>query len=194
MASSDTQWASPGALGLAGFGFNTILLQIHNIGLIDSYIPLIYGFFWGGVAQVIAGIIDARRGDTFGLTAFTSYGVFWIGLSFGMLLEWLGVVELDGAGLAWLCICWGVFTGYMAIGTFRISMVHVFVFCTLTVLFGLLAAHFFGAIPAVVPGIEGLFCGAAAVYGSAAVVLNDKFGRESRWGCYPSRAVDGTGS
>ena len=178
MTSSDTQWANPGALGLAGFGFNTILLQIHNIGLIDSYIPLIYGFFWGGVAQVIAGIIDARRGDTFGLTAFTSYGVFWIGLSFGMLLEWLGVVELDGAGLAWLCICWGIFTGYMAIGTFRISMVHVFVFCTLTVLFSLLAAHFFGALPAVAPGIEGLFCGAAAVYGSAAVVLNDKFGRE----------------
>jgi len=57
-----TQWANPGALGLAGFGFNTILLQIHNIGLIDSTLPLIYGFFWGGIAQVIAGIIDARRG------------------------------------------------------------------------------------------------------------------------------------
>lgn len=146
--------------------------------MIDSALPLIYGFFWGGVAQIIAGIIDARRGDTFGLTAFTSYGVFWIGLSFGFLLEWIGVVELDLPGLAWLCICWGIFTGYMAIGTFRISCVHVFVFCMLTVLFSLLAAHFFGVLPAVVPGIEGMFCGAAAVYGSAAVVVNDKFGRE----------------
>ncbi len=178
MTSSDVKWANPGALGLAGFGFNTILLQIHNIGLIDSYIPLIYGFFWGGVAQIIAGIIDARRGDTFGLTAFTSYGAFWIGLSFSLLLEWTGVIEVDSAGLAWLCIAWGVFTGYMTIGTFKISMVHVFIFSTLTVLFGLLAVHFFGALPAVVPGIEGLFCGAAAVYGSAAVVLNDKYGRE----------------
>ena len=174
----DVQWANPGALGLAGFGFNTILLQIHNIGLIDGVLPLIYGFFWGGVAQIIAGIIDARRGDTFGLTAFTSYGVFWIGLSFAFLLEWMGIVKLDASGMAWVCICWGIFTGYMTIGTFRISCVHVFVFASLTLLFFLLAAHFYGALPAIVPGIEGIFCGAAAVYGSAAVVLNTKYGRD----------------
>jgi len=171
------QWANPGALGLAGFGLNTILLQIHNIGLIDGALPIIYGFFWGGMAQIIAGIIDARRGDTFGLTAFTSYGLFWIGLSFAFLLQWLGLVTLDGPGLGWLCICWGIFTGYMTIGTFRISCLHVFVFATLTLLFFLLAAHFFGALPAIVPGIEGIFCGAAAAYGSAAVVLREKFGR-----------------
>jgi len=173
----DVQWANPGALGLAGFGLNTILLQIHNIGLIDGTLPLIYGFFWGGVAQVIAGIIDARRGDTFGLTAFTSYGLFWIGLSFGFLLEWMGIVKLDAPGMAWVCICWGIFTGYMTIGTFRISCVHVFVFASLTLLFFLLAGHFYGALPAIVPGIEGIFCGAAATYGSAAVVLNAKYGR-----------------
>lgn len=178
MTRTDAQWASPGALGLAGFGFNTILLQLHNVGLMDSSVPLVYGLFWGGVAQIIAGIIDARRGDTFGLTAFVSYGAFWIGLSFAFLLGWMGVVEVDNPGLAWLCICWGVFTGYMAIGTFRISVMHVFVFSTLVVLFGLLAAHFFGALPAIVPGIEGLFCGAGAVYGSAAVIVNEKYGRE----------------
>lgn len=173
----NVEWANPGALGLAGFGLNTILLQIHNLGLIDSALPLIYGFFWGGAAQIIAGIIDARRGDTFGLTAFTSYGLFWIGLSFSFLLEWLGLVKLDAPGLAWLCICWGIFTGYMTIGTFRISYLHVFVFTTLTILFFLLAAHFYGALPAVVPGVEGIFCGAAAAYGSAAVILNTKYGR-----------------
>jgi succinate-acetate transporter protein len=173
----DTQWANPGALGLAGFGLNTILLQIHNIGFTDSTIPLIYGLFWGGIAQVISGIIDARRGDTFGLTAFTSYGLFWLGLSFGFLLEWMGFITLDSPGLAWLFICWGIFTGYMTIGTLRISLVHVFVFASLTLLFFLLAAHFFGAIPAIVPGIEGLFCGAGAVYGSAAIVLNSKYER-----------------
>ena len=177
MPKESVQWANPGALGLAGFGLNTILLQIHNIGLIDGALPIIYGFFWGGMAQIIAGIIDARRGDTFGLTAFTSYGLFWIGLSFAFLLQWLGLVTLDGPGLGWLCICWGIFTGYMTIGTFRISCLHVFVFATLTLLFFLLAAHFFGALPAIVPGIEGIFCGAAAAYGSAAVVLREKFGR-----------------
>ena len=175
--SNDVQWANPGALGLAGFGFNTILLQVHNIGLIDSALPLIYGFFWGGMAQVIAGIIDARRGDTFGLTAFTSYGLFWIGLSFAFLLQWLGLVTLDGPGLGWLCICWGIFTGYMTIGTFKISILHVFIFATLALLFFLLAAHFFGALPAIIPGIEGIVCGAAAVYGSAAVVVHEKYGR-----------------
>jgi len=177
MSKDDVVWANPGALGLAAFGFNTILLQVHNIGWIPSTMPLIWGFFWGGLAQVIAGIIDARRGDTFGLTAFVSYGVFWIGLASAFLLEWLGIVTLDGPGLAWTCICWGIFTGYMIAGALKISRVHVSIFASLTVLFGLLAGHFFGAIPAYVAGIEGIFVGAAAVYGSAAVIMNAKYGR-----------------
>jgi len=82
VSKDDIQWANPGALGLAGFGLNTILLQIHNIGLIEGILPLVYGFFWGGVAQVIAGIIDGRRGDTFGLTAFTfrsdRFHIIWL--------------------------------------------------------------------------------------------------------------------
>lgn len=171
------QWANPGAVGLAGFGFNTILLQIHNLGLIESAVPLIYGLFWGGIAQIIAGIIDARRGDAFGFTAFASYGAFWLGLSFGFLLQWMGLVQLDNAGLAWLCICWGVFTAYMSIGTFRISRVHVFIFLSLTVLFALLAVHFYTGLSAVLPGIVGIFCGGAAVYASAANVLQSKFNR-----------------
>jgi len=177
MSKDDVAWANPGALGLAAFGFNTILLQVHNIGWIAGTMPLIWGFFWGGMAQVIAGVIDARRGDTFGLTAFTSYGVFWIGIAFAFLLEWLGIVTLDGPGLAWTMIAWGIFTGYMTIGALRISRVHVAIFASLTVLFGLLAGYFFGILPARVAGIEGIFCGAAAVYGSAAVIMNNKYGR-----------------
>ncbi len=174
---SNQQWANPAALGLAGFGLNTILLQIHNIGLIDSTLPIVYGFFWGGMAQIIAGIIDGRRGDIFGLTAFTSYGLFWIGLSFGFMFQWLGLITMDGPGIAWTFILWGIFTAYMTIGTFKMSRMHVFIFSSLTLLFFLLAAHFYGVLPAVVPGIVGIFCGAAATYGSAAVVLNSKYGR-----------------
>ena len=173
----EVKWGHPGALGLAGFGFNTILPQVHNIDLITNVEPLLYGFFWGGLAQVIAGIIDDRRGDTFGLTAFTSYGLFWIGLSFIFLMDWLGVAHYTSEGLAWACILWGVFTAYMTVGTFRISKVHVFVFATLTLLFWLLAAVFFGGLSAKVAGVEGIFCGAAAAYGSAAVVLNAMYGR-----------------
>ena len=177
MPKDEVVWANPGALGLAAFGFNTILLQVHNIGWMPSTMPLIWGFFWGGLAQVIAGVIDARRGDTFGLTAFVSYGVFWIGLGFAFLLQWLNIVTLDGPGLAWTMIAWSIFTGYMIAGALRTSWVHVSVFVSLTVLFGLLAGHFFGAIPARVAGIEGIFCGGAAVYGSAAIIMNSKYGR-----------------
>ena len=173
----EPQWANPGALGLAAFGLNTILLQVHNIGWMDSTMPLIFGFFWGGLAQIIAGIIDARRGDTFGLTAFVSYGVFWLGLSFSFLLQWMGLVKLDNSGLAWTFVIWGIFTAFMMIGTLKMTFMHFFVFASLVVLFALLAAHFFGAISALPAGVEGLFCGGAAAYGAAAVIINGKFGR-----------------
>jgi succinate-acetate transporter protein len=173
----EPQWANPGALGLAAFGLNTVLLQIHNIGWIDSYMPLIYGIFWGGIAQIIAGIIDGRRGDTFGLTAFCSYGLFWIGIAMAFVFQWTGLVTLDNSGLAWTFIMWAIFTFFMMFGTFKMTFVHFFVFTSLVVLFALLAAHKFGAISSVPAGIEGLFCGGAAAYGAAAVIINGKFGR-----------------
>jgi succinate-acetate transporter protein len=174
---AEPQWGNPGALGLAAFGLNTILLQIHNIGWIDNTMSLIYGIFWGGIAQIIAGIIDGKRGDTFGLTAFTSYGAFWLGLAFAFLFQWTGVVTLDNSGLAWTFVMWGIFTAFMTIGTLKMTFVHFFVFASLVVLFALLAAHKFGAISALPAGIEGLFCGAAATYGAAAIIINGKFGR-----------------
>ena len=173
----ESQWANPGALGLAAFGLNTILLQIHNIGWIDNTMSLVYGIVWGGIAQIIAGIIDGKRGDTFGLTAFCSYGAFWLGLAFAFIFQWTGVVTLDNSGLAWTFVIWGIFTAFMTIGTLKMTFVHFFVFASLVVLFALLAAHKFGAISAVPAGIEGLFCGAAAAYGAAAVIINGKFGR-----------------
>lgn len=177
MSTDKVVWGNPGALGLAGFGFNTLLLQIHNIGLIDVTMPIMWGFVWGGAAQVIAGIVDARRGDTFGFTAFTSYGLFWIGLAFAFLLQWLGIITLDGPGLAWTMIAWSIFTGYMTIGACKISRVHVTIFASLTILFALLAGHFYGIIPVKVAGIEGIFVAGSAIYGSAAVVTNAQFKR-----------------
>jgi succinate-acetate transporter protein len=170
-------WGNPGALGLACFGFNTLLLNIHNIGLIDNTIPLIWGFFWGGTAQIIAGVIEARRGETFAFTAFVAYGFFWVGLGSSFLLQWLGIVTLDAEGLAWTMILWGIFSLIMTFGSLKISNVHVTIFVTLTILFGLLAAHFYGALPLVVAGAEGIFVGAAAIYLSAAIMINATYGR-----------------
>jgi len=173
----DVKLAHPGALGLFGFGFNTILLQFHNCGWMGGSIPLWYGFVWGGAAQVIAGIIDARRGDTFGATAFTSYGLFWIGLA--LLFSQKQVVAENYTGIAYAMLLWGVFTGLMTIGTFKISRVHTFIFASLTVLFMLLAAHFSHSIDLSPKwaGYEGIVCGASAVYGATAVIMNAQYGK-----------------
>ena len=73
--------ANPGPLGLMGFGMTTILLNIHNAGFFPVMTAIVsMGIFYGGLAQVIAGILEFRKGNTFGTTAFTSYGFFWIAL------------------------------------------------------------------------------------------------------------------
>lgn len=84
---------------------------------------------------------------------------------------------MDSEGLAWLFICWGIFSDYITIVTLIMSLIHVFVFTSVTFLFFLLEAHFGGVLPAVVPGIKGILCGAGTVYGSAATVLNAKYKR-----------------
>jgi succinate-acetate transporter protein len=175
VSKSAAQWANPGALGLAAFGLNTILLQLHNVVLIENTLPLFYGIFWGGLAQVIAGIIEGKRGDTFGLTAFLSYGIFWIGLCMAFVFQWSGLVKLDDAGLGWVMVMWGVFTLILTIGTFKITWVHITVFSLVTVLFFLLAAHYFWGLSPKVPGVEGIISGAVATYGAAAIILNDKY-------------------
>ena len=75
--------ANPAPLGLMGFGMTTVLLNIHNAN--PSVLPigsmiLAMGIFYGGLAQIIAGILEFRKGNTFGVTAFTSYGLFWLSL------------------------------------------------------------------------------------------------------------------
>jgi len=178
--SKEAELAHPGALGLAGFGLTTVLLNIHNAGLVE--VPLVtycYGFFYGGVAQVIAGLIDAKRGDIFGLTAFTSYGLFWIGLSLGVLLDWLGVVKLSFVELGYVMLMWGIFTAYLTPGSFKITKFALpLVFVSLTTLFFLLSAAFFilaaggSALMLKVAGVEGIICGLSAMYASAGIVLN----------------------
>jgi hypothetical protein len=100
-----------------------------------------------------------------------------MGLAFAFLFQWMGLVEIGGSDLAWTMVIWGIFTAFMMIGTLKMTFMHFFVFASLVVLFGLLAAHFFGAISSTPAGIEGLFCGGAAAYGAAAVIINGKFGR-----------------
>jgi len=179
------EWASPAALGLAGFGLTTALLSLHNAGLVAApTLTFCFGFFYGGLIQLLAGILEGRRGDIFGLTAFTSYGAFWIALSLSTLLSWLGLAKVTNVELGYAMLLWGIFTLYMTIGSFRVSRFAIpLVFITLTILFFLLSAGFFvyeatgSPIIMRIAGAEGIICGLSALYASAAILLNTHLGR-----------------
>jgi uncharacterized protein len=173
---------NPAPLGLMGFGMTTILLNLHNAGIIplDSMI-LSMGIFYGGLAQVIAGIMEWKKGNTFACTAFTSYGMFWLSLVALVTLpkSGLGLAGPSGYTMPAYLGMWGVFTAVLFLGTLRLSRALQIVFGSLTVLFFLLAAGDATGIAALgrIAGWEGVFCGASAVYTGLAQVLNEVNGR-----------------
>lgn len=177
--------ANPAPLGLMGFGMTTVMLNTHN-ALPDQFplnsAILAMGIFYGGIAQVIAGILEYGKGNTFGMTAFISYGFFWLTLVGLWLLPATGIAKAampSEAFMGCFLAAWGVFTLFMFVGTLRGPRALQFVFASLVVLFGLLAAHKFLESPALgrIAGWEGLVCGSSAIYLAMAEVLNEKFGR-----------------
>lgn len=174
--------ANPAPLGLMGFGMTTVLLNIHNAGFFPiSAMILAMGAFYGGLAQIIAGILEFKNGNTFGLTAFTSYGVFWLTLVGLIVGPRLGIMdETPHAYMGCYLLMWGVFTLFMFFGTLRSNRALQFVFGSLTVLFFLLAARDFSgsAVIGTIAGWEGIICGLSAVYLAMAEVLEVQLGRE----------------
>ena len=173
--------ANPGPLGLTAFGMTTLLLNFQNAGIIKmSAMILSTGFFLGGAAQVIAGIMEWKKNSTFGMTAFLSYGFFW--LTFVGLFafpKWMGVAAAAPNALGWYLAAWGFFTALMFVGTLRINRSLQTVFLSLTILFALLAiAEWTGnATIGKVGGWEGIFVGLSAIYGSIAQLWNELYGR-----------------
>jgi succinate-acetate transporter protein len=173
--------ANPAPLGLMAFGMTTVLLNIHNAGFYEmNTMILAMGIFYGGLAQVVAGIMEWRKNNTFGLTAFLSFGLFWLTLV-GLIIfpERMGVDGPDKVAMGWYLMAWGVFTGLMFIGTLRINRSLQIVFLGLTVLFVLLAIGDWtgNATITKVAGWEGIFVGLSAVYASIAQVWNELYGR-----------------
>jgi hypothetical protein len=173
--------ANPAPLGLMGFGMTTVLLNIHNAGIypLDSMI-LAMGIFYGGIAQIIAGLLEYRKGNTFGTTAFTSYGLFWLTLVALILLPdfgWKDAIAKNKTSFGFYLFMWGLFTGYMFIGTLKLNRALQVVFASLTILFWLLACENWFGLPQVICGIEGIFCGFSAIYAAAAQVLNECYGK-----------------
>ncbi len=173
--------ANPAPLGLLGFGMTTVLLNLHNAGFFNlGSMILAMGIFYGGMAQVFAGIMEWKKGNTFGTTAFTSYGLFWLSLVVLIILprvEWIDP-PVPEAMAAYFFI-WGLFTAVMFIATLKLNRALQFVFFSLALLFLLLGLSeiLYSPTLRVIAGYEGIVCGLSAVYAGLAQVLNEIFGR-----------------
>lgn len=181
--------SNPAPLGLLGFGMTTVLLNLHNIGAYPLNSAIMgMGIFVGGLAQVIAGVQEWKKNNTFGATAFTAYGFFWMALVAIWVMPKLGGIANPSAefDMGFFLGIWGLFTLGMFFGTLKLNRMLQVVFGTLTLLFfGLALRDFLGAAGAeaashavgIASGWIGILCGLSAFYGSIAQVLNEVYGK-----------------
>lgn len=174
--------ANAGCLGLMGFGMTTVLLNMHNAGFFKLNVMILaMGIFMGGLAQVIAGIMEWKKNNTFGMTAFTCYGFFWLSL----IVIWLFPEKAGEAGaptanaMAAYFFMWGLFTLVMFFGTLKANKASQVVFGSLALLFFLLTLTKATGSAAIgtFTGYEGIICGFSAIYTALAEVLNEVYGR-----------------
>ncbi len=173
--------SNPAPLGLAAFGMTTILLNIHNAGFfaMDTMI-FAMGIFYGGIAQVIAGIMESKKKNTFGFTAFISYGFFWIALVGLMVMPKLGWGDAPSkASMVSFLGVWCLFSMFMLIATFKLNRALQIVFALLVLLFILLICANITGSDTIhkLAGFEGIVCGLSALYASMAQVINELFGK-----------------
>ncbi|MGL6200466.1 MAG: acetate uptake transporter [Lachnospiraceae bacterium] len=177
--SNQVKVANPGPLGLLGFGMTTVLLNLHNADIIPlSAVIVAMGFALGGLAQIIAGILEFKGGNTFGGVAFTAYGCFWWSLIFIWITP-MGTAAADATSMGFYLLLWFIFTLFMCIGTLKHNRATQVVFLTLTILFLLLSLGDFTGIETIthVAGWVGIICGLSAMYSSLAQVVNGEFGK-----------------
>ena len=180
MSATTTKIANPGPLGLLGFGMTTVLLNLHNAGLLPLSIAIVaMGIALGGLAQIIAGIRELCQGNTFAGTAFTAYGLFWWSLVLIWVNPFKGIASADKIAMGYYLLLWGIFTGFMFVGTLKHDRATQVVFGSLTVLFVLLALGDFTGNHTItmIAGIEGIFCGLSAIYSAVARIVNGEFGK-----------------
>ena len=173
--------ANPAPLGLMGFGMTTVLLNLHNLGYfgLNSMI-LAMGIFYGGIAQIIAGIMEWKKNNTFGETAFISYGLFWLSLAALIIMPQYGWAPgPDNIAMASYLGMWGIFTAFLFIGTLKLNKALIFVFGTLTLLFFSLAIADATGNPEMTrfAGFVGIICGFSAIYTAVAQILNGIYGK-----------------
>ncbi len=174
--------AGAGALGLLGYGMPGVLLGLANAGIIQAgSMILAMAIFMGGFAMFTAGLMEWKKGNTYGMAAYSSYGLFWFSFAALLLMPVLGLAkDTGGAGaMASYLALWGLFTLILFIGSLKMSRALQFVLGTLTLVFFLEAA---GAATGtgmftVVAGYIGVISGLAAIYTALAPILNDIYGK-----------------
>jgi succinate-acetate transporter protein len=175
--------ADPAPLGLAGFAMTTFVLSMFNADLVNKAgEPVVLGLAlaYGGIAQLLAGMWEFRTGNTFGATAFTSFGAFWISYWLLVTLNVADIPEAQAGDAIGLYLWgWAIFTAYMFIASLRTTGAVALVFFLLTITFILLAVGDSGAHENVTKwgGYVGLATAVAAWYASFAAVINSTFGR-----------------
>jgi succinate-acetate transporter protein len=175
MSSEGKKHANPGPLGLLGFGMTTVLLNLHNAGIIELSIVIVaMGIAMGGLAQIIAGVTELQVGNTFGGTAFTSYGLFWWSLCFIWINPFGAIKPGDGIAMGYYLLLWGIFTLFMFFGTLVHNRATQVVFLSLAILFFLLAIGDFTENHSIktIAGYEGIFCGLSAIYSAVGQIVN----------------------
>ncbi len=170
---------NPAPLGLLAFGMTTVMLNLHNAGLFSlGSMIFAMGIFYGGIAQIIAGIMEWKKNNTFGTLAFISYGFFWISLVGLIVMPKLGMSDIFGKMdfLAFLAI-WGLFSLVMWVITWRIGKALNVVFGLLVLLFLLLIlGNATGNVMILtLAGIEGIICGLSAMYTGLGQVMNEVY-------------------
>lgn len=174
-----TKFSNPAPLGLAGFAMTTWLLSMINAGWFGGdamNMVLAVALAFGGTAQMIAGVMELPRGNTFGSTAFISYGAFW--WSFALFVLFLHD-KVPAAFVGWYLFLWGAFTFYMWIATFKAPRALQLIFLALWITFFLLAAGEWSGSAALhmAGGYGGLITAVLAFYLSAADVINESHQR-----------------
>jgi len=170
---------NPAVVGLAGFGLTTILLQLHNLGLVSHGPVLAMGLIFGGLAQFIAGLLEHKNGNNFGFSVFTSYGAFWIGLCIIWILNHLGVYSSSGTDVGYFLIAWTLLTIIFFIGSLFIHKAMTTAFTLLLAGFILLdLGHFGFPILNTVAAYVLIACALTAWYMLAAIIINELAGKE----------------
>jgi hypothetical protein len=176
--------ANPAPLGLAGFALTTFVLSLTNAGVIGGstvQVVLALALAYGGLAQFAAGMWEFKNGNTFGATAFSSYGAFWFSYAFFVWFFAANLASGDAAGaLGTYLLAWGIFTFYMWIATLKHARPVMIVFLLLWITFLLLALGEYSGNDTIhkLGGVVGILTAIAAWYASARTIINEAFGRE----------------